>query len=117
MLRLLDLQLIMVLKYVAPYGHEGGNTRYSAQLLGTGTDYDKLKEYYNGLTYPMDLLEDMVETYVRGMCNMREYVKKYLGVEPVSFINDFSKIPKEYRAGVAQEYPELKGHDAHGYTF
>nr|WP_278750453.1 hypothetical protein [Lactobacillus taiwanensis] len=35
---------------VAPYGHEGGNTRYSAQLLGTGTDYDKLKEYYRGLT-------------------------------------------------------------------
>ena len=65
----------------------------------------------------MDLPEDMVETYVRGMCNMREYVKKYLGVEPVSFINDFSKIPKEYRAGVAQEYSELKGHEAHGYTF
>ncbi|WP_370650696.1 hypothetical protein [Lactobacillus taiwanensis] len=65
----------------------------------------------------MDLPEDMVETYVRGMCNMREYVKKYLGVEPVSFINDFSKIPKEYRAGVAQEYLELKGHEAHGYTF
>lgn len=72
---------------VAPYGHEGGNTRYSAQLLGTGTNYDKLKEYYLGLTHPMDLPEDMVETYVRGMCNMREYVKKYLGVEPVSFIN------------------------------
>ena len=35
---------------VAPYGHEGGNTRYSVQLLGTGTDYDKLKEYYRGLT-------------------------------------------------------------------
>lgn len=49
----------------------------------------------------MDLPEDMVDSYVRGMCNMREYVKKYLGVEPVSFINDFSKIPKEYRAGVA----------------
>lgn len=101
---------------VAPYGHEGGNTRYSAQLLGTGTDYDKLKEYYLGLTHPMDLPEDMVETYVRGMCNMQEYIKKYLGVEPVSFINDFSKIPKEYRAGIAQEYPELKGHEAHDYT-
>lgn len=101
---------------VAPYGHEGGNTRYSAQLLGTGTDYDKLKEYYLGLTRPMDLPEDMVETYVRGMCNMREYVKKYLGVEPVSFINDFSKIPKEYRVGVTQEYPELKGHETYDYT-
>ena len=101
---------------VAPYGHEGGNTRYSAQLLGTGTDYDKLKEYYLGLTHPMDLPEDMIETYVRGMCNMREYVKKYLGVEPVSFINDFSKIPKEYCVGVTQEYPELKGHETYDYT-
>lgn len=101
---------------VAPYGHEGGNTRYSAQLLGTGMDYDKLKEYYLGLTHPMDLPEDMVDTFVRGMCNMREYVKKYLGVEPVSFINDFTKLPKQYRAGVCQEYPELKGHEAHDYT-
>lgn len=101
---------------IAPYGHEGGNTRYSAQLLGTGTDYEKLKEYYLGLTHPMDLPKDMVETYVHGMCNMRKYVKKYLGVEPVSFINDFSKIPKEYRSSVAQEYPELKGHEAHDYT-
>ena len=65
----------VVIVDVAPYGHEGGNTRYSAQLLGIGTDYDKLKEYYHGLTHPMDLPEDMVETYVRGMCNMREYVK------------------------------------------
>lgn len=101
---------------IAPYGHEGGNTRYSAQLLGTGTDYKKLKEYYLGLTHPMDLPEDMVETYVHGMCNMREYVKKYLGVDPVSFINDFSKFPKEYRVEICQEYPELKGHEAHDYT-
>ena len=47
---------------------------------------------------------------------MREYVKKYLGVEPVSFINEFNKIPAAYRASVCQEYPELKGHEAHDYT-
>ncbi|MBU5317983.1 FAD-binding protein [Lactobacillus johnsonii] len=101
---------------IAPYGHEGGNTRYSAQLLGTGTNFDELKEYYLGLTHPMDLPEDMVDTYVHGMCNMREYVKNYLGVEPVSFINEFKKIPAAYRASVCQEYPELKGHEAHDYT-
>lgn len=79
---------------VAPYGHEGDNTRYSAQLLGTGIDYDKLKKYYLGLTHPMNLPEDMVDTYVHGMCNMRHYVEKYLGVKPVSFINDLTKIPR-----------------------
>lgn len=28
---------------IAPYGHEGGNTRYSAQLIGTGYNRDELK--------------------------------------------------------------------------
>lgn len=100
----------------APYGHEGGNTRYSAQLIGTGRDYDELKKYYKGLTHPMDLPEEMIDTYVKGMVNTPNYVKKYLGVEPVSFIDEFKGIPKEYRASVCQEYPNLPGHEAHDYT-
>ena len=63
---------------VAPYGHEGGNTRYSAHLIGTGNNFDDLKKYYLGLTHPMDLPEDMVDLYVEGMVNTRKYVKKYL---------------------------------------
>lgn len=100
---------------IAPYGHEGGNTRYSAQLIGTGNDYDKLKEYYMGLTKPMDLPEDMVDLYVKGMVNTREYVKKYLDSDPVSFMKDFD-MPEDYKAAACQEYPNLPGHDTYDYT-
>ena len=41
----------------APEGHEGGNTRYSAQLIGTGNDFNELKKYYQKLTAPMELDE------------------------------------------------------------
>jgi len=68
----------------APEGHEGGNTRYSAQLIGTGNDFNELKKYYQKLTAPMELDEDMIDTYVEGMVNTPQYVSQYLGVKPNS---------------------------------
>ena len=100
---------------VAPYGHEGGNTRYSAQLIGTGNNFDDLKKYYLGLTHPMDLPEDMVDLYVEGMVNTRKYVKKYLDAEPFSFMKQFD-MPQDYKAGACQEYPNLEGHTTYDYT-
>ena len=100
---------------IAPYGHEGGNTRYSAQLIGTGYNHDELKKYYLGLTHPMDLPDDMVETFVNGMLHTREYVKKYLDSEPVSFMKDFD-MPEDYKAAACQEYPNLPGHKTYDYT-
>ncbi|RVU77454.1 MULTISPECIES: FAD-binding protein [Lactobacillus] len=100
---------------LAPYGHEGGNTRYSAQLIGTGYDHDELKKYYLGLTHPMDLPDDMVETFVNGMLHTREYVKKYLDAEPVSFMKEFD-MPEDYKAAACQEYPNLPGHKTYDYT-
>lgn len=73
----------------APAGHEGGNTRYSAQMIGTGTDFDSEKNYYEALTHPMDLDEDMVDTFVEGEVNMPKYVHNYLGVKaPVSIMQN-----------------------------
>ncbi|RVU71106.1 FAD-binding protein [Lactobacillus xujianguonis] len=100
---------------LAPYGHEGGNTRYSAQLIGTGYDHDELKKYYLGLTHPMDLPDDMVETFVNGMLHTREYVKKYLDAELVSFMKEFD-MPEDYKAAACQEYPNLPGHKTYDYT-
>lgn len=100
---------------VAPYGHEGGNTRYSAQLIGTGKDYDELKKYYKGLTHPMALPEDMIDVFVKGMVNSREYVKKYLDAEPFSFMDEFD-LPHDFKAAACQEYPNLEGHTTYDYT-
>lgn len=92
----------------APEGHEGGNTRYAAQLINTGKDFDEEKKYYKHLTGPMDLDEDMIDTYVEGMVDMPNYMKKYLGVdEPTSGKELFGDSPI-YKP-VLWEYPEYDG--------
>ncbi len=92
----------------APEGHEGGNTRYSAQLIGTGENFDGLMSYYKALTAPMHLDESMIETYVRGMMGIRDYVKRYLGEEPVSWKHD-SLDYKGPVAPIVEEFPEFPG--------
>ncbi|GBG94278.1 fumarate reductase flavoprotein subunit [Ligilactobacillus salitolerans] len=91
----------------APEGQEGGNTRYCAQLIGSGNDYDQLYSYYSKLTAPMDLDEEMKETFVSGMFHMKEYIKDYLEVEPYSF--DQSPKYNEILKDAIHEYPEFPG--------
>ncbi|KLD59535.1 hypothetical protein WP50_17650 [Lactiplantibacillus plantarum] len=85
-----DAHAKVLLTDAAPNGHEGGNTRYSAQLVGTVDIFDEGKKYYQILPAPMQLDDSMVDTFVAGMANMRDYVQKYLNVEPVSVKNDFT---------------------------
>ncbi|MCP9350247.1 FAD-binding protein [Lentilactobacillus hilgardii] len=91
----------------APKGHEGGNTRYSAQIVGSSDDFDNMKKYYQSLTAPFQLDEEMIDTFVEGMVNMRDYFKKYLEVDPVSFKNDLESVSISKDA--VYEYPEFPG--------
>ncbi|WEV39636.1 FAD-dependent oxidoreductase [Lactobacillus sp. ESL0681] len=95
----------------APEGHEGGNTRYSAQLIGTGTDFAKSKQYYQNLTAPMNLDEDMIATMVNGMVEMPQYIEKYLDVEPCSVKEYLPQMKSAY-----QEYPEYAGSEDYDFT-
>lgn len=95
----------------APEGHEGGNTRYSAQLIGTGSDFASTKKYYQNLTAPMSLDEDMIDTFVRGMIDMPNFVAKYLETKPCSAKEYAPELSDSYR-----EYPELKGSESYDYT-
>lgn len=95
----------------APEGHEGGNTRYSAQLLGTGDDFTRTKKYYQNLTAPMSLAEDMIDTFVKGMVAMPDYVSNYLGVKPYS-AKDYAP---ETRSAF-EEYPEFEGSESYDFT-
>ncbi len=97
---------------VAPEGHEGGNTRYSAQLIGTGNDFAELKKYYQNLTAPMELDEDMIDTYVEGMVNTPNYVSKYLGVEPCSA----KEYAPEQLHHAYEEFPEFAGSESYDFT-
>lgn len=95
----------------APEGHEGGNTRYSAQLIGTGSDFASTKKYYQNLTAPMSLDEDMINTFVKGMIDMPNFVAKYLETKPCSAKEYAPELSVSYR-----EYPELKGSESYDYT-
>ncbi|GEK29452.1 FAD-binding protein [Furfurilactobacillus siliginis] len=107
----------VLLADAAPSGHEGGNTRYAAQLIGTGDDFEGAKKYYQGLTAPMKLDETMIDTFVHGMVGMRDYVKTYLGVEPVSSKHDLANLPTPIPIEEAiYEYPEIDGVKSYDFT-
>lgn len=95
----------------APLGHEGGNTRYAAQLLNSGEDYDQLLAYYKSLYAPKDYDEEMLATYVHGMTELPAYLENYLNVKPVSAKNDLHLI--NY---TLPEYPEFNGHETVDFT-
>ncbi|ANZ62834.1 fumarate reductase [Secundilactobacillus paracollinoides] len=95
----------------APFGHEGGNTRYSAQHVVMGKDVDDLTDYYHALSAPFKLPEKTLHAYVSGMSKMPEYFDKYLGIKAVSYKYDVNPgDPVNYKKTMA-EYPELKGSD------
>lgn len=84
----------------APLGHEGGNTRYCAQDAGYSTNYEKTLDYYHQLTYPIKQDENVLKSFVKGLVEMPEYYRKFLGVEPI----ETSDVP---------QFPEFSGHEAY----
>ena len=95
----------------APEGHEGGNTRYCGQIVEAGYDYDKLKNYYQKMTAPLDLDEKVLETFVKGMVNLPDYFEKYLGGKAFSVKNNPGNKNVAMLAYMSAEYPEFEGAD------
>lgn len=92
----------------APEGHEGGNTRYAAQILSSGDDVPGLKTYYKSLTAPFDLDEDMIDLYVEKMVDFPNYLRDDLGVEAYSFKHSGGEL-SAFAKSVISEFPELPG--------
>ncbi|MBN7275386.1 FAD-binding protein [Ligilactobacillus pobuzihii] len=103
-----DKEKNVLLVDVAPFGNEGGNTRYAGQGVNAAKDYNKMLTYYNHLTYPMALSEDVKEAYITGLVNNKNYFEKYLGVKPVSVIDD---LPDPNLKKQVVEYPEFPGQE------
>jgi len=96
----------------APEGHEGGNTRYCAQLVAYGKDKTDYMNYYQHLAQHFNLDTGVTETLVDGVSHMEEYFQKYLGVKkPVSFKKDI--LGKTENAIIADhpEFPGAKSYD------
>lgn len=94
----------------APEGHEGGNTRYSGQMVGAGTNYDALKNYHEHLAAPLTPDKEAFDAFVEGMANMGDYFRKYLDVEPVSMKKLLANTPS---TAYVTEYPELPDADSY----
>lgn len=98
----------------APLGHEGGNTRYAGQVVLTGHDREKTKRYFKQLFSSIGIGDKILDTYVDGLNQIPEYMKKYLDVsEPVSY-NKVHRDPgyQDFAHGLSPEYPEFDGSDA-----
>lgn len=94
----------------ASEGHEGGNTRYSGQMVGAGTDYERLKNYHQHLAAPLKPDHEAFTALIEGMANMGDYFRKYLDVEPVSMKKLLAGTPS---TAYVTEYPELPDADSY----
>lgn len=81
----------------APEGSEGGNTRYAGGAFAWGADFDELKEYYKQTYYPFKYDEEGLDTFIKNVMQMKEYSKKYFGIDA----QPTGRRPKG-------EYPEYK---------
>ena len=95
----------------APFGHEGGNTRYSAQHVVTGESLEKLTAYYRALSAPFNTPEKTLNAYLTGMSRIPEYFQKYLGIKAVSWKHDIKPGDAVAVKKAMAEYPELPGSD------
>lgn len=95
----------------ALYGHEGGNTRYSAQHVAMAHDKDKISKYYDQLANPYEYSKATMNTYLDGFVNMPDYFKKYFGFDAFVWSRDFK--PGDHLAHKAHlcEYTEYEGSD------
>ncbi|WP_276804730.1 FAD-binding protein [Lactobacillus hominis] len=85
----------------APEGSEGGNTRYSGGAFAWGNNFEKLRNYYRQTYYPFNYDSKDLDTFVENVIKMKEYSKKYFGID--------AKATGRRPNG---EYPEYKDADA-----
>lgn len=100
----------------APEGEEGGNSRFCAQIAVTGTDQQKLLDYYIGLGGNMNQDLDLLEAYTAGMLETPDIMRRMGAEEPciwsehAATAEDGDAIKALYPA-FCPEYPELPGAD------
>ncbi|MBA1392632.1 FAD-binding protein, partial [Lactobacillus sp. XV13L] len=94
----------------APEGHEGGNTRYAAELVGYSSSEAGYRSYYEHLAQQFKIDPEIEDTVVHGITHMKEYFKKYLGVDqPVSYKTILGLLDD----AVIADHPNLPGAESY----
>ncbi|WEV70814.1 FAD-binding protein [Lactobacillus sp. ESL0785] len=95
----------------APEGHEGGNTRYAAELVGYSSNEADYRAYYESLAQHFTIDSKIENTVVYGITHMKEYFKQYLGVDhPVSY-RKILGLPDEAVIADHSDLPGAKSYD------
>lgn len=87
----------------APEGSEGGNTRYSGGAFAWGKNFDNLKDYYKQTYYPFKYDPEDLDTFVNNVLQMKEYSKKYFGIDAKATGRRPNGEYPEYRHGDAMQ--------------
>ncbi|MDF7639019.1 FAD-binding protein [Lactobacillus sp. ESL0791] len=95
----------------APYGHEGGNTRYSAQHVAMAHDRAKIDDYYQALAAPYTVEAKTMKAYLDGFVSMPQYFIDYLGINPFIWSRDYRVGDHLAKKSHLCEYPEYAGAD------
>lgn len=91
----------------APEGHEGGNTRYSAQLVVYGSeDEDATYQYYKALAGEHEAPDAVLKVYSQQIAHMKDLMADVFELDKDSLVDW-----KEMAAVLCPEYPELPGGD------
>lgn len=91
----------------APEGHEGGNSRYCAQLFVSITDVEKGLKHYQALRGNYTTSDEVLSAYVQGMHDIYDTF--------IGWGADASKIldlTDQKLSNLTVEYPELEGGEA-----
>lgn len=99
----------VLLTDVAPAGHEGGNTRYCGQMIAGTKSKEAYQKYYAKMTAPFTLDQKVMDTFVNGVTNMPNYLRKYLHVEPFSFLDHPDRPAVQSVQGDFPDYPDYPG--------
>ncbi|MFI3283747.1 MAG: FAD-binding protein, partial [Erysipelotrichaceae bacterium] len=93
-------------------GLEGGNSKVCGQLFAYGNgDEEATRTYYENLAAELPIADDVLDTLVAGVANMREILNEQFGV-PMEDFMDWSSVPVINE--MSPEYPWLEGSETVG---
>ena len=88
---------------IAPEWEAGGNSRYSAQIMRTGTDREKLIQYYEALYGERSYDKDIIAAFIDGQMALPDALVDDMGVDRDSLSHTALGYPVEIG-----EFPEYE---------
>lgn len=97
----------------APFGSEGGNSRFCGQIIQHSADKDAMVRYFKGMASDYEVDDEVAEVFAEGLTKTRDTLKDYFGVAEEDFHNwKTDQGPSKAISLFIPEYPEIEGGEA-----